>query len=176
MRFSLEEAIPVLERTPKVLDAWLRGLPEGWTTQNEGGETWSPYVVMGHLVHGDLADWIPRAKIILEHGEGRAFDKFDRLAQFRESQGKTLDQLLDEFAELRAKNLATLRTMKADPAMKGRHPELGVVTMGNLLATWVVHDLTHISQISRVMAHQYKDEVGVWKQYLGVLKGGHMSG
>ncbi len=176
MRFSLEEAIPVLERTPMVLDAWLRGLPQGWTTPNEGGETWSPYDVVGHLIHGELTDWIARAQRIIQHGERVPFDKFDRLAQFRESEGKTLEQLLDEFARLRAKNLAELRTLRLDMAAKGRHQALGPVTMEQLLATWVVHDLTHLNQIGRVMAHQYREAVGPWKEYLGVLKSGHVSG
>ena len=176
MRFTLEEAVSILERTPKVLDVWLRGLPAGWTRQNEGGETWSPYDVMGHLIHGELTDWIARANKIIEHGEKQAFDKFDRFAQFKESEGKTLEQLLDRFAALRKENLQKLRGMKLDPAAKGRHPELGTVTMGQLLATWVAHDLTHLNQISRVMAHQYRNEVGPWKQYLGVLKSGHVSG
>ena len=176
MRFTLKEAIPVLERTPKVLDAWLRGLPEGWTSQNEGGETWSPYDVVGHLIHGELTDWIPRVKRILEHGERKPFDKFDRLAQFTQSKGKTLPELLDRFAELRAGNLRELRGLKLDFMAKGRHQALGPVTMGQLLATWVAHDLTHLNQISRVMAHQYREEVGPWVEYLGVLKSGHVSG
>ena len=176
MRFTLEEAIPVLERTPKVLDAWLRGLPEGWTTKNEGGETWSPYDVVGHLIVGEETDWIPRVKRILEHGESKPFDKFDRLAQFAHSKGKTLPELLDRFAELRAGNLRELRGLKLDFMAKGRHQALGPVTMGQLLATWVAHDLTHLNQISRVMAHQYRDDVGPWVEYLGVLKSGHVSG
>lgn len=176
MRYKFEEAVPVLERTPKVLDAWLRGLPEGWTSQNEGGETWSPYDVVGHLIHGERADWIPRVRRILESGESVPFDKFDREAQFRESKGKTLEQLLDQFAELRANNLRELRGLKLDLAAKGTHQALGTVTMEQLLGTWVVHDLTHLSQISRVMAHQYREAVGPWKEYLGVLKSGHVSG
>ncbi|HUS19482.1 MAG TPA: DinB family protein [Terriglobales bacterium] len=176
MRFNLEEAISVLERTPKVLEVWLRGLPPGWTTQNEGGQTWSPYDVVGHLIHGETSDWIPRIQRILQHGESVPFDKFDREAQFRESKGKTLEQLLGEFAELRAKNLEDLRSLKLDLAAKGKHQALGTVTMENLLATWVAHDLTHVSQISRVMAHQYRDAVGPWVEFLGVLKSGHVSG
>ena len=180
MRFSLEEALPVLERTPKVLDAWLRGLPEGWIRNNEGGETWSPYDVVGHLIIGERTDWVPRAKRIVEHGESKAFDSFDRFAHFdegfRSSAGKSLDTLLDEFASARAESLRELRTLKLDLEKKGRHPELGTVTLRNLLATWVAHDLTHISQITRVMAHQYREEVGPWVQYLGVLKSGHVSG
>ena len=180
MRFSLEEAIPVLERTPKVLDAYLRGLPEGWIKKNEGGETWSPYDVVGHLIVGEQADWIPRTRRILEHGDSVPFDKFDRFAHFKEgfraSEGKSLEALLDEFAVARTESLRQLRGLKLELDKKGRHPELGVVTLRNLLATWVAHDLTHISQITRVMAHQYREEVGPWVQYLGVLKSGHLSG
>lgn len=176
MRFELAEAVAVLERTPKVLDAWLRGLPEGWARQNEGGETWSPYDVVGHLIHGEVTDWIPRARRILEHGESKPFDKFDRLAQFRESKGKSLEELLDRFAELRAETLRELQGLKLDLDAKGRHQALGTVTMRNLLATWVAHDLTHLNQISRVMAHQYREEVGPWVEYLGVLKNRHVSG
>ena len=180
MRFTLEEAIPVLERTPKVLDAWLRGLPEVWIKQNEGGETWSPFDVVGHLIVGEKTDWIPRTRRILEQGESEPFDKFDRFAHFKEgfraSEGKPLEGLLDEFAAMRAESLRQLRALKLDLDKKGRHPELGPVTLRNLLATWVAHDLTHISQITRVMAHQYRDEVGPWVEYLGVLKSGHVSG
>jgi hypothetical protein len=176
MRFKLEEAIPVLERTPKVLDVWLRGLPSGWTSQNEGGETWSPYDVVGHLIHGELTDWIPRARRIIEHGESVPFDKFDRLAQFTDSKGKTLEQLLDRFAELRAESLRQLRGLKLDLSARGKHQALGTVTMEHLLATWVAHDMTHLSQVSRVMAHQYRDAVGPWVEFLGVLKSGHVSG
>jgi hypothetical protein len=180
MRFSLPDALPVLERTPRVLDAWLRGLPDGWTKQNEGGETWSPYDVVGHLIVGERTDWIPRTQRILEQGESVPFDKFDRFAHFeegfRQSEGKSLDSLLDEFAAARAESLRQLRGLKLELDKKGRHPELGIVTLRNLLATWVAHDLTHISQITRVMAHQYREEVGPWVQYLGVLKSGHVSG
>jgi len=176
MEYRLEEAVAVLERTPKVLDAWLRGLPDGWTRQNEGGETWSPYDVVGHLIVGEETDWIPRARRLLEHGESVPFDKFDRLAQFKANKGKTLEQLLDRFAEARAESLRQLRALKLDLDKKGRHPALGSVTLRNLLATWVAHDMTHLSQICRVMAHQYREEVGPWVQYLGVLKSGHVSG
>ena len=180
MRFSLEEALPVLERTPKTLDAWLRGLPDGWTKNNEGGETWSPYDVVGHLIIGERTDWIPRARRILEQGESVPFDKFDRYAHFEEgfrsSEGKSLDTLLDEFAKARAESLRQLRALKLDLDKKGRHPELGPVTLRNLLATWVAHDMTHLSQICRVMAHQYREEVGPWVEYLGVLKNRHVSG
>ena len=173
MNFDLSHTTAVLGRTPAVLDAWLRDLPDGWTRANEGDSTWSAYDVIGHLIHGERTDWIPRAKIILEQGEGRPFDRFDRLAQERESQGKSLPQLLDEFADARARSLSDLRAMNLhseDLAKRGRHPVLGIVTLSNLLSTWALHDLTHLHQISRVMAHQYRDEVGPWTKFLGVLR------
>ena len=172
MQFSLETALPVLERTPSVLNELLCGLGDEWTTQNEGPETWSPFDVVGHLIHGDRTDWIPRARIILEHGETRPFDPFDRFVQFEESRGKPMKTLLDEFAALRDQNLMALQDMnlsREDFDRRGIHPELGTVTLGQLLATWVVHDLGHVAQIGRVMAKQYGGEVGVWKNYLGVL-------
>ena len=139
---------------------------------NEGGNSWSPFDIVGHLIHGELTDWMPRARIILEHGESRAFDPFDRLAQEQESKGKLLTALLDEFGRLRAQNLDSLRRMNLQPLdldRRGRHPALGVVTLSQLLATWAVHDLTHLHQLSRVMAYQYRDAVGPWSAYLGVL-------
>jgi hypothetical protein len=177
--FSVDGTIAVLARTPATLDALLRGLPDTWARRNEGNDTWSPFDVMGHMVHGELTDWIPRARIILENGEARQFDPFDRLAQFRESQGKSMDQILDDFARLRTENLATLKAMNLQPdqlAKRGTHPAFGTVTLSQLLATWAVHDLTHVHQISRVMAHQYRDAVGPWSAYLGVLQcAGHSS-
>jgi DinB superfamily len=175
--FSLAEAIALLTRTPAALDALLRGLPDIWIRRNEGRtneakESWSPFAIVGHLIVGDRTDWMPRARMILEHGEERAFDSFDRFAQERESQGKSLEQLLDEFARLRKENLAALRALNLQPqelARRGKHPELGVVTLSELLATWAAHDLTHLHQLSRVMAHQYRDAVGPWSAYLGVL-------
>jgi DinB superfamily len=172
--FVLEEAVAILARTPATLDALLRGLPDAWIVAHEGGETWSPFDVIGHLIHGERTDWVPRAKIILEDGEARAFDKFDRFAQFTMSQGRTLDSLLDELAALRAENLselAALRLTDADLGRRGRHPELGVVTLRELLATWVAHDLDHVVQISRVLARQYSDEVGPWRAYLRIISG-----
>jgi hypothetical protein len=170
--FELTAAREILARTPATLDAMLRGLPDAWSRVNEGPDTWSAYDVVGHLVHGERADWIPRARIILEHGAARAFEPFDRFAQFRESAGKSLETLLDEFAALRRENLATLDALRIGQetlAREGRHPDFGVVTMGQLLATWVVHDLGHIAQISRVMAKRYAGEVGPWMEYLPVL-------
>jgi hypothetical protein len=170
----MEEAVAILERTPATLDAMLRGLPEGWISANEGGQTWSPFDVVGHLIHGEQTDWVPRAKIILQHGEARAFDKFDRFAQFARSEGRPLGSLLDEFAALRKENLrelASLGVKDADLARRGRHPELGVVTLGQLLSTWVAHDLDHVVQISRVLARQYTDAVGPWRAYLRIISG-----
>jgi hypothetical protein len=172
MEFDLEEAMAALSRTPAALKAMLSGLPRNWTENNEGPETWSPYDVIGHLIHGERVDWIPRAKIILEHGEARPFDPFDRFAQFEESKGKTLGELLEEFAALREQNLATLREMKigaGDFEKTGRHPALGKVTLKELLATWVTHDLDHIAQIARTMAKQYATEVGPWQAYISIL-------
>ena len=170
----MEEATAILARTPATLDALLRGLPDGWIRANEGGETWSPFDVIGHLIHGEQTDWLPRARIILERGDARPFDKFDRFAQFRGSQGRPLFELLDEFAARRAENLrqlATLALTDADLDRPGLHPELGPVTMRQLLATWVAHDLDHLVQIARVLARQYSDEVGPWRAYLRIISG-----
>ncbi len=170
----MEDGIAILSRTPSTLDALLRGLPDGWMAANEGGDTWSPFDVVGHLIHGERTDWMPRLKIILEHGESRAFDTFDRLAQMAESQGRTLPSLLDEFAALREANLrelASLQLTDADLDRRGRHPQLGVVTIRQLLATWVAHDLDHVMQISRVLARQYSEEVGPWRAYLRIISG-----
>jgi len=170
---DLSETIALLSRTPATLNALLRDLPDAWTQQNEGGRSWSAFGVVGHLIHGERTDWMPRAKRILEFGDSRAFDPFDRWAQERESQGKSLPQLLDEFAALRSKNLEELRALNLTPndlAKHGRHPALGVVTLSQLLATWAVHDLTHVHQIARIMAHQYREAVGPWNAFLGVLK------
>jgi hypothetical protein len=172
--FAIDDAVAILSRTPATLDALLRGLPNGWIAAHEGGETWSPFDVIGHLIHGERTDWVPRAKIILEHGEARAFDKFDRFAQFAVSQGRTLASLLDELAALRQENLRelmALRLTEADLERRGQHPELGVVTLRQLLATWVAHDLDHVVQISRVLARQYSDEVGPWRAYLRIISG-----
>lgn len=172
MNFSLTEGIAVLERTPRVLRALLQDIPAAWTEGNEGADTWSPYVVVGHLIHGERADWIPRARIILAQGEHRRFQPFDRLAQFRESEGKSLAALLDEFADLRQQSLATLRQWNLTDeqlALEGEHPAFGAVTLTQLLSTWVAHDLSHLTQITRVMAKQYRDAVGPWRQYLSVM-------
>ncbi len=173
MEFQLEHAVEVLKQTPNTLHAVLGGLSEPWVLKNEGPETWSPYDVVGHLIHGEETDWIPRLKIILEHGTTKAFTPFDRFAFFRESKGKTLHQLLETFETLRKKNLRDLEGLDLKPhqfELKGTHPEFGTVTSGQLIATWVVHDLSHIQQIVRTMAHQYQDAVGPWKAYLSILK------
>lgn len=173
MEHNLPLTIALLTRTPAALNTLLRDLPEEWTLRNEGTKTWSAFDVVGHLIHGERTDWMPRVRRILESGEGRSFDPFDRRAQERESQGKTLAQLLDEFARLRAENLNALRTLNLQPqdfTKRGRHPALGAVTLSQLLATWAAHDLTHLHQISRVMAYQYRDAVGPWLAYLGVMQ------
>jgi hypothetical protein len=172
--FAMDEAVAILTRTPAMLDAMLRGLPAGWIGANEGGTTWSPFDVVGHLIHGERTDWIPRARMILEHGDSRGFDKFDRFAQFTASEGRTLASLLDEFAAARRdslRELASLQVADADLDRRGRHPELGPVTLRHLLATWVAHDLDHVVQIARVMARQYSDEVGPWRAYLRIISG-----
>jgi hypothetical protein len=170
--FDVAEAVAVLARTPAVLDALLRGLPGIWVRRNEGDGGWSAFEIVGHLIVGERTDWMVRARIILESGEARPFDRFDRLAQFQESQDRPLEELLDDFARLRSENLAALQALNLqheDLARRGTHPELGVVTLSELLATWAVHDLTHLHQLSRVMAHQYREAVGPWTAYLGVL-------
>ena len=170
---NLADTIALLARTPAALNTLLRGLPEAWTHRNEGLDTWSAFDIVGHLIVGERTDWIPRARIILEHGESRAFDPFDRFAQNQESQGKSLEQLLDEFARLRGENVAALKGLNLQPAdlqRRGKHPSLGVVKLSELLATWLVHDLTHLHQLSRLLAYQYREAVGPWSVYLGVLQ------
>ena len=172
MYFRLDQAAQILARTPLVLSAWLQDLPDDWIHGDEGPDTFSPFEVVGHLIRGELVDWLPRARIILDHGEDRAFEPFDRFAHRRESRGKSMQELLAEFAALRRENLALLAEMElteADLDRTGTHPELGRVSLRELLATWVAHDLGHLAQIARVMAKQYGDEVGPWTQYLRVL-------
>jgi len=173
MEYKLEETVALLARTPAVLDALLRGQPEIWTSGKEGTGSWSPFDVVAHLIHAERGNWIPRARVILDFGETKAFEPFDREGNFRESQGKTMEQLLDEFAQVRAESLHALSAMNVLPLdleKKGRHPALGAVTLSQLLATWAAHDLTHLHQISRVMAHQYREAVGPWAPFLGVMK------
>ena len=171
-RFNLNDAMAVLERTPASLSALLSDVPETWIRATEGEGTWSAYDVIGHLIHGERTDWVPRARHILA-GENRPFEKFDRMAQFNESQGKTLADLLQTFAELRRQNLAILAEMNLtsnDFDRQGMHPELGKVTLGQLLATWVVHDLDHVVQVARTMAKVYTETTGPWIEYLSVLR------
>ncbi len=172
MTFTFEDALPVLSRTPVVLRSLLADLPEFWTRGTEGPDSWSPFDIVGHLIHGERTDWIVRTEILLAHGETRPFIPFDRFAQFEASRGKTLLELLDTFAGLRAANLIRLESLgltAADHERRGRHPELGPVTLGELLATWVAHDMSHIAQIARVMGRQYTDAVGPWLAYLPML-------
>ena len=172
MEFQLDQAKEILRRTPATLNALLTDLPNDWVLSNEGPETWSPYDVIGHLIEGEETDWIPRARIILEQGEERPFDKFDRFAMFEKSQGKSLLELLARFEQLRGESLRQLDAMKLTPELlqkQGTHPALGVVTLSQLLSAWVVHDLGHIRQIVRVMAKQYRDAIGPWTQYLTIV-------
>jgi hypothetical protein len=179
MEHNLSQTIALLSRTPAALNALLRDLPETWTLTKEGENTWSPFDVVGHLIHAERADWVPRIKTIMQFGESQAFEPFDREGHAQEVRGKSLEQLLDEFARVRSENLLTLRALNLkteDLRRRGRHPSLGTVTLSQLLATWATHDLTHLHQISRVMAHQYRDAVGPWSAYLGVLQcAGHSS-
>lgn len=172
MKYSVKGAIQVLEKTPQVLRALLAGLPTDWVMSNEGPETFSPYDVLGHLIYGEKTDWVIRAKIILEFGVSKPFAPWDRFAQYEESKGKSLSRLLDEFETVRNENikwLASVNISESDLDKKGIHPSLGEVTLRNLLSTWVVHDLTHIAQVTRVMAKQYKEEIGPWTDFFRVL-------
>ena len=173
MEHNLPHTISLLSRTPATLNALLRDLPETWTLRNEGENTWSAFHVVAHLICGERTDWIPRAKTILQFGETRTFEPFDRQGHLRDSQGKSLAQLLDEFARLRSENLAELHALNLRPedlVLRGHHPAFGSVTLSALLATWAAHDLTHLHQLSRIMAHQYREAVGPWSIYLGVLQ------
>jgi hypothetical protein len=173
MEHKLEDTVALLAHTPATLDALLRGLPEIWTRGKEGAGSWSPFDVVAHLIHTERENWIPRARVILDFGETKAFAPFDREGNFHESAGKTLEQLLDEFTRLRAESLQQLSAMNLLPRdleRHGRHPALGAVTLSQLLATWAAHDLTHLHQISRVMAVQYREAVGSWNKFLGVLQ------
>jgi len=172
MSFVLEEGIAVLERTPAVLRTLLEGLDVSWTHRNEGPDTWSPFDVVGHLIDGEEHDWMSRARTILEEGTARTFEPFDRFRHLRENGGRSLEGLLDRFDQLRARNLRDLRALELDAErlrLEGTHPEFGTVTLEQLLATWVAHDLGHIQQITRVMAKRLREEVGPWAAYLPVL-------
>ena len=172
-RFQFAEALPVLQRTPSALRALLLGLPEPWVVANEGDGTWTPFDVVGHLIHAERADWIPRVEHILQHGDAVPFPPFDREAMFETSRGKALEELLDTFAAVRLESLDRLAAFgltEADLERQGRHPQFGVVTMRQLLATWVAHDMGHLSQVVRVMARRYSTAVGPWQAYLSILK------
>ena len=177
--FKLDDTIALLSNTPPALNALLRNLPEAWIHQREGGDSWTAFEVVGHLIHGDRTDWMPRARMILQHGDSRPFDVFDRGGHKQDIQGKSIGQLLDEFAHVRSENLTALRSLNlqsGDFTRRGMHPALGGVTLSQLLATWAAHDLTHIHQISRIMAYQYRETVGPWSAYLGVMHcNGHSS-
>ena len=173
MEHNLEQTISVLRHTPRALDALVRGLPESWIHANEGENTWSVFEVVGHLIDSERQNWIPRAKWLLQHGETKAFPPFDRGGLLRETQGRSLGQLLDEFARVRSENLEALpglELQEKDLERRGMHPALGAVTLANLLATWAAHDLTHLHQISRIMANQYREAVGPWTRFLGVMQ------
>ena len=174
MRFKLDDAAQILATTPRTLTSWLSDLPDSFAQANEGPGTWSPYDIVGHLIHGEKTDWMTRARMILERGETEAFAPFDREAQFKDSVGRSLAQLLDEFAHLRANNLAdlaALRLQEGDLDKAGRHPVFGRVTLRELLATWVAHDCDHLMQLSRVIGGQYAEAVGPWRAYLRVISG-----
>jgi len=179
MAHNLDHTISLLTRTPAALSALLRDLPETWTFRNEGEKSWTAFDVVGHLIHADRTDWMPRAKTILQFGDSQPFASFDRRGHEREIRGKTLGQLLDEFARVRSEKLDELRALNLRPAdldRRGLHPSLGAVTLSELLATWAAHDLTHLHQISRVMAHQYREAVGPFSAFLGVMQcSGHSS-
>ncbi len=172
MHYNAERSYEILQRTPAVLEALLNNLGEDWVMNNEGPETFSPYDVIGHLIHGEKTDWTVRTQHILAYGTGSPFQPYDRFAQFEESKGKSMAHMLEEFKQLRNKNLRWLQSLElkeADLEKKGMHPALGEVTLRNLLSTWVVHDLTHIAQITRVMAKQYKEEIGPWTEFFRIL-------
>ncbi|HVZ38011.1 MAG TPA: DinB family protein [Candidatus Kapabacteria bacterium] len=172
MQYDINDAVNLLGRTPAVLRAMLEGLPEEWLRCTDGLDTWSPFDVLGHLIHGERSDWIARARMILEEGPGRTFTPFDRFAQFRESTGRSVRELLDEFSELRSGNIRALQAMNLTPGdldRQGTHPAFGPVTLRQLLATWAAHDQSHLVQIARTMARQYREEVGPWRAYLSVM-------
>lgn len=172
MKFDLAEAAEILSRTPTTLNAILRDLPDGWTRNKNETDTWSAFDVIGHLIHGEKTDWIPRARIILSGVENPKFEPFDRFAQFEDSKDKSLSDLLDEFAIRRAENVKILLEIapgEIQLGLRGVHPELGEVNLEQLLSTWVVHDLTHIRQIATELAKKYEGNVGAWKEYLSIL-------
>lgn len=172
MTFDPAEAVALLTRTPATLNVWLRGMPDIWLLRNEGKDSWNAFEVVGHLIYAERTDWMPRVRVVLDNGEARPFEAFDRFAQLKETREKPMEELLDDFAQARRDSLAALQGLnlqREDLSRQGRHPALGAVTLAELLATWAVHDLTHMHQLCRVMAHQYREAVGPWGAYLGVL-------
>lgn len=172
MKFELDQGIAILENTPAVISNLIGSLSESWTSKSEGPKSWSPYDIVGHLIHGEKTDWISRMEIILDGNKNQVFEPFDRFAQFENSKGRSLEDLLEEFSSLRDSNLTYLKSKKLstdDLLMEAKHPDFGRVILSELLASWVVHDLNHIAQTCRVMASQYKQEVGPWKKYMGIL-------
>lgn len=172
MKYKINDAVAILSRSPAILRTMLSGLDDHWIKSNYGKDTFSPFDVLGHLVHGEKEDWLRRTKIILEHGESRSFDNFDRYAMYEDSKDKTINDLLDAFESLRKTNLSELEGLNISEdqlSLKGSHPQLGAVKLSQLLATWVTHDLHHIAQICKSMAYQYKNEVGPWIEYLGII-------
>ncbi len=173
MEYNVEQAVEILRNTPTVLRAMLHDVSDVWAYSNYGPDTWSPFDIVGHLIHGERTDWLPRAKIILEHGEAKPFEPFDRYAQLETSKGKTIGDLLDEFESIRAENIDTLLSMRLTDeqfARRGTHPALGSATLRELLTMWTVHDLNHIAQMAKAMAFQYRDQVGPWLAYTSILR------
>jgi DinB family protein len=173
MEFEIDNSIALLSRTPAALNALLRDLPAAWTTRNEGDDTWTPNAVVAHLIHCEQSDWMVRARMILHHGETQTFQPVNRSAHLQMATERSLSELLDEFERLRSKNLDELNSLHIGPhdlKMRGRHPALGAVTLSQLLAAWTVHDLTHLHQLTRILAHQYREAVGPWNKFLGVLQ------
>lgn len=171
--FSLRSATSLLEKTPRLLRSWLTGLSDEWVHTPPGDDEFSPFDVVGHLIHGEKTDWIPRLHIILEHGTSKPFDPFDRFAMYEESEGRTISGLLDDFEKLRRQNLAELGSLSLsneDLDRKGLHPDLGEVTARQLLSAWVAHDMSHVSQIARAIAARYRDDVGPWAAFMGVYR------
>jgi len=170
MQFRLQDGLAILERTPSILDVWLRDLPDPWAFANDGHDTWSPFDILGHLIHGEITDWVPRLRIILSDSSNRTFEPFDRFAQLQANKAKSVPDLLDTFRNLRRSNVENLRSLSlTEYDRTGIHPSLGTVNLRQLLATWVAHDLNHLAQIAEVMARQYRLEVGPWRESLDIL-------
>ncbi len=173
MAFDLNKSLDMLSRTPDVLTALLKDLPEDWTSANEGGKSWSPFIIVGHLLHGEKTDWLTRTRIILSDAEDKTFEPFDRFAQIKDNEGRKLNDLLEEFGQRRRANLEEIKKLNITEDMldkTGVHPAFGEVSLGNLLTTWMTHDLNHLYQITRVLAKQFKEESGPWVEFLRILR------